>query len=436
MFNRKRQWVTEAELDADLPVLLGEPSNQQHFPSGLRAELTAAEVVIGRFFFVHEAQATRDDTQLKTFEFLHTTFGEYLIARLVTLELDELAETAERGTTRSRSAPLNDTFMHALLSFAPLTMRATIVSFIIERLQILPKTRRELLREVLLALFHRSLFPRHDTSYDSYEPDRIFVPARHAAYSANLVLLTVLIAGEITGRQLFPDSVDPVYDWRKITLLWASQLPKEGWNNLIHTVRLDRNWDNGRRVFRLKLRNAADQGATHCDLYWTYNEYPQPGVEFGWTTEHHEIIRKQIDFVCDTGVDSLAHALEPFWNDELGRMVTTFHDVGQGRPASAANALIKLWLAANKEKNPNELATVYDTCLRIATSDLALFDVDTRACFRRLFLCQLAANQRRLPPGWVHDAIRKINEVDRLATDEEPEPLRMAEEILGEPMAE
>ncbi|MGH3720860.1 MAG: hypothetical protein ACRDRI_18830 [Pseudonocardiaceae bacterium] len=95
-FNRGRQWVTETELDADLPALLVEPGDRQRPPSGLRAELTAAEVVIGRFFFVHEARATRDATRLATYEFLHTTFGEYLIGRLITRELDDLADT--RGT--------------------------------------------------------------------------------------------------------------------------------------------------------------------------------------------------------------------------------------------------------------------------------------------------------------------------------------------------
>ncbi|MGH3855995.1 MAG: NACHT domain-containing protein [Pseudonocardiaceae bacterium] len=65
MVNRGRQWVTESELDADLPALLGEQGNRQRPTSGLRAALTAAEVVIGRFFFIHEAQATRDTTRLK-----------------------------------------------------------------------------------------------------------------------------------------------------------------------------------------------------------------------------------------------------------------------------------------------------------------------------------------------------------------------------------
>ncbi|MGH3760180.1 hypothetical protein [Actinophytocola sp.] len=38
-----------------------------------------AQTVIGRFFLVHEAQASRDNARLKTYEFLHATFSEYLL---------------------------------------------------------------------------------------------------------------------------------------------------------------------------------------------------------------------------------------------------------------------------------------------------------------------------------------------------------------------
>jgi hypothetical protein len=267
MFNRGRQWVTDAELDADLPALLGEPGNRQSPTSGLRAPLTAAEVVIGRFFFIHEAQATRDSARLKTYEFLHTTFGEYLIARLATRELNDLADTAARSTTRSRPAPPDDAFLHAVLSFAPLTMRGTIVTFLAEQLQTLPHAGLEYARN----LFHHSLLPRHDTSYDSYEPDRISVPTRHATYSANLALMAVLAAGEITEQQLFPGRADPVDDWRRITLLWRSQLPEEGWANLIHTLELHRGWDDDRRILRLRMRETTELSTVPSDPYWTYN---------------------------------------------------------------------------------------------------------------------------------------------------------------------
>jgi hypothetical protein len=66
MFNRSRQWVTEAELDVDLAALLGQPTRRA---AGLRAELTAAQLLFGRFFFVHETQAIQDDQRRACHDF-------------------------------------------------------------------------------------------------------------------------------------------------------------------------------------------------------------------------------------------------------------------------------------------------------------------------------------------------------------------------------
>jgi hypothetical protein len=78
-FNRGRQWVTEADLDADLPVLLRTESAEP--TTSVRRSLTVGETILGRFFFIHEARARRDGQALQTYEFLHATFGEYLGAR-------------------------------------------------------------------------------------------------------------------------------------------------------------------------------------------------------------------------------------------------------------------------------------------------------------------------------------------------------------------
>jgi hypothetical protein len=436
MFNRGRQWVTEAELDADLPALLGEPGNRQSSTSGLRAELTAAEVVIGRFFFIHEAQATRDSTRLRTYEFLHATFAEYLIARLVTRELHDLADTAARSTTRSRSASLDDAFLHAMLSFAPLTMRGAIVTFLAEQVQMAPEAGRDL----LLTLFHRSLLPRHDTSYDGYEPDRLSVPARHAIYSANLALLAVLVAGEITGQQLFPDRTDTVDDWRRIALLWRSQLPKGGWDGLIRTLELHRGWDGNRRSLRLRMGETAKRHAAHFDPYWTYY-FGLGGVRrkgdprISWRHGNYEEMRAQSHFLCDITDDGVAHALEPFSGD-FDYMVTAFQDSRQGYPVSAANALITLWLTASQQKGPDELAAAYDTCLEIAIWGFAPFDVDIRTRFRDHFLRQLASDIHRLPTSWLGDAVKRINMAGVSTRMEGPALVRMANEILPELMAE
>src|SRR5205814_5059723 len=81
MFNRGRQWVTEDELSADLAVLLGTHGGPG-LASGFNEPATPAQIVVGHFFFIHQAQALRDNRHLTTCEFLHATFGEYLIARL------------------------------------------------------------------------------------------------------------------------------------------------------------------------------------------------------------------------------------------------------------------------------------------------------------------------------------------------------------------
>ncbi|MGH3720862.1 MAG: hypothetical protein ACRDRI_18840 [Pseudonocardiaceae bacterium] len=189
------------------------------------------------------------------------------------------------------------------------------------------------------------------------------------------------------------------------------------------------------------MSEATERHTTHSDPYWTYNFGPghesrQGEGWFAWRHAHYEDIRRQSHFLCDTEDDIVAHALEPFSRD-LGGMITTFHVPGQGRSVSAANALITLWLTAGQEKSPDELAVAYGACLQIAIIGFAPSDdVDVRARFRDHFLRQLAANYRRLPPSWLRDAIEKIKEAGESASDEGPELVRMANEILPELMAE
>jgi hypothetical protein len=188
------------------------------------------------------------------------------------------------------------------------------------------------------------------------------------------------------------------------------------------------------------VRETAELHATRSDPYWTYNfgpgnEYRQGGGMFSWVQENHELMRMQSCFLCDTKDDNVAHALEPFYRD-LGTMITSFHDFWQGRPISAANALITLWVNASQENGPDELAAAYDTCLQIAIHGFAPFDVKTRAGFRDHFIRQLATDYHRLPASWLGDAIKQIREAGKSTKNEGSELIRMASEILPELMAE
>jgi hypothetical protein len=101
MFNRSQQWVTEADLDADLTALSIAPVPASVAPSGFRTPLTAGQELIGRFFFIQRAQALRDDRKLQTYEFLHATFGEFLVARLAVRVLADL-DAREAAATLPR----------------------------------------------------------------------------------------------------------------------------------------------------------------------------------------------------------------------------------------------------------------------------------------------------------------------------------------------
>lgn len=444
MFSRGRQWVSDAELDVDLPALLGASGTHSSL-SGLRAPLTAAQVVAGRFFFIHEAQATRDNTLLRTYEFLHATFGEHLMARLVSHELSDLTNAARFSVGRARPVPADDAFLYALLSFMPLTMRATIVSFLTEQLQALPQPGRQQLTTVLLGLFRDSLGQRRDTRYSEYAPLQLPVPARHADYSANLAVLTVLSAGEVTGRQLFPAARDPVYDWRKLALLWRSQLPPEGWAGLVGTISLDRIWDNGQRDFILRPGETSGHSAWQLDPHWSRNRGPrdrarQQGLSFGFADVNDSWLRAQARFLCDADDDALIHALAPL-ADDFGHAISVFHSYWpeQGRAPSAAHALIRLWLTASKDSAPEELTAAYDTCLEIAI--LGRFSPSgtaTREHFRILVLRQIAVHQPRLPKDWFESVAIRIRDAVSNRADRVYDPaelLRIANETLPELMA-
>ncbi|TWP53310.1 hypothetical protein FKR81_04895 [Lentzea tibetensis] len=225
MFNRGAQWVDETSLNEDLEALFGAAEPER----GVRAHLTAAQLVLGRFFFVHEACATRDDATLQTYEFLHATFGEYLVARLIHQVLCDLAE-------RDLAAPsspfgdgrCDDGLLHALLSFAPLTTRAPVMTALRELSIGLERRQRDALRLLLVRLLRAAQLPRSDAGYPRYSPRPMTVPGRIAAYTANLALLIVVIGGELRSTDL--GDGDRVREWASLTYLWRSQMSAEEWS--------------------------------------------------------------------------------------------------------------------------------------------------------------------------------------------------------------
>jgi hypothetical protein len=260
MFNRGRQSVTETDLIADLTALQPEPGELTG-QSGRAAALTIAERMAGRFFFrlfVHRDEAMRgQQTMLSTYEFLHASFGEFLVARWIVNELSRLNEQLRRAADDPYPPAPDDAKLHALLSMTALSTREQRVLSFIEAL-LMEKHADELtdLRMLILTLFRTSLRPRSHNPYPQYQPSTQTAPAAFAAYSANIVLLTLLVA-EAEGRSTrelgrAKVSVTELHasgstllaqgqaldNFYAVTRLWHAQLTRSEWDSLLDAVRV------------------------------------------------------------------------------------------------------------------------------------------------------------------------------------------------------
>lgn len=415
MFNRGRHWVTENELSADLTALIGaDVSPRPHI--GFHEPSTPAQTVIGRFFFIHQARAIRNNTRLTTIEFLHATFSEYLIARLIARDLADLAAVTAVTTIRSRR-PSDHGFLRALLSFVPLTARAQIVVFLTALTRGPSHDGAEQLRRLLLIAFHDALEPARDPRHEDYAPEQITGPARHAAYSANLLLLIILIGGPVSGRDLFPQAPFPVVPWRQHALLWRSQFSGGSWRSLTATLQLRRIWDNDERDIVISTEQVS---SWRLDGFWINKIAPTDPMRKGWGWRRVDVhdLRRESHFTCDLAEDIIWHGLEPLIQEletrtseidaEVVEATTAFGVLSGEVAMSVTHALIKLWLASSRPAGTDELEQAYDNCLTVIERSRPEEDVESRDAYYARVLRQLAADRTRLSGEF------RIKTLDRL----------------------
>lgn len=402
MFNRGRQWVTEEELSADLEALLGSSPTVSPPARGFHAPPTAAQLAVGRFFFIHQAHAVRNDRLLTACEFLHATFGEFLVARLIARELAALAAMAGLTAGRGRKTA-DDSFLRVLLSFAPLTTRGKILDFLAILLRRFPKKDATLTRDALLNAFHDSLETR-DWGHHGYGP-HLTAPIRYAAYSANLLLLMVLADGPVTGHSLFPGASFPAAEWRRHSMLWRSQFAGERWASLASALSLERLWEGEEREIRV---SSGPWDPPYPDAYWIHVFPPQDERRkwIGWGNYDLESIRRESYFSCDGPEDIIWHGIAPLV-EELDRndpspdlapagATTSFATGIGGEAVSVTHALLQLWLASSQPTEPGDLGQVYENCLQVIHWSRHPSAEASRSSFFARVLRQLAADHERL----------------------------------------
>ncbi|XVU22330.1 NACHT domain-containing protein [Actinoplanes sp. CA-054009] len=384
MFNRGTQWITEPELEADLAALLVPSSPMSR--SDLRAPLTAAEKALGRFFFIHHSQASRDGADLRTYEFLHATFGEYLVAWIVWRALREIAAREAVSEFSLSAAPADDDRLHALLSFAPLSNRLPILTFLAESTASLTPEQRAPLTDLVIRLFRAAHLPRSARMYEAYQPRHQSVPARHAAYSANLVLLATCLSGVLTARELLGPVTDPVGDWHQEVLLWRSQLTSDEWSGISKVLDLERTWEGEERGFRLSLARG-EVSPPPVDPAWTYglpytdgrrDVYAQHGAP--------QLIRKEY-LQCGNLDDVLMHTVEPLF-DRLGEAVNLYLGFPRTGYVSAAHLLMRVWTLPLLDLTEDDRRDAYLHCMDAAP----YLTTDVQADYLRLIFDRLATD--------------------------------------------
>ncbi|GAA1790424.1 hypothetical protein [Actinomadura chokoriensis] len=134
--------------------------------AGFQQPLTSAQIVAGRFFFVHRSEATVGARRLTTLEFL--------IARLVVRELGELAAASALRSRRTT----DDRFLAALLSFTPLTGRENFVRlFLGDLVADLGAAEKERIGRVVIDLLQQ-VDTRDGWNRDGFGPERAGLPHR------------------------------------------------------------------------------------------------------------------------------------------------------------------------------------------------------------------------------------------------------------------
>lgn len=240
MFVRGRAVVSEAALDRDLPALCGAPGDEHQDEGGWARRATE------RFFFVH----ANDTGDTRDYEFLHATFGEFLVAWLAVYALRDLVRRHGRDEELAGQL-VDDDLLYAVTSFSCLAERGPTVGFAMELLGALPAEVRARSVTLLSALLRESLHERPRRSFLAFRPVRHPVPRRLAAYSANLTLLVVAASDKpVSVSELLHDSGD-FARWSSYAHLWKSQLGGEGWIGLIGALPARRVVDGGKRDIRL-----------------------------------------------------------------------------------------------------------------------------------------------------------------------------------------
>lgn len=301
MFVRSSHFVSAAELNRDLPVLFSEKNGD---------DTTPAERVVGRFFFIHRSEARSSGRKAHSYEFLHATFEEFLVAWLTVRALQDLANAGpHESTSTAYVGRPNDGFLYAALSFRCLAASGAVVGFLDELLAALPDTERAHCQSLIPDLLTDVLYPHPDRSRQDYEPVRKPFPKRAASYSANLVILFVLMADRpIRVNELFGYD-HPVESWYEHAHLWKAMFSPEEWDGLLDAVRAEK---PRREILLSREQGTPVSFISYLSYPSSYGTHPQETDFQAPSTSVAGIALRELAFLSNWSVEHFILELVPF----------------------------------------------------------------------------------------------------------------------------
>ncbi|MGM1063857.1 NACHT domain-containing protein [Saccharothrix sp. Mg75] len=240
MFNRGHQYVSDEDLAHDLGVFAPADPVER---TGFDTPLTAADRVVEDFFFIHSARmndgaGAEAGAGRRTYEFLHATFGEYLIAEVTLNLLVDAVAVRSRAPSRT-SRPVRkrvteeEDLLLAFLSHQVLVKRKPVLDFTVGLFARLEPEVRDDILELLNNLTKGAHEQAERGSYPDYSPSGATLVSRVATYSANLICLRVFLTGGPVPLE------EDLAEWRATVRLWQAGVDPEGWQALRKSLRLD-----------------------------------------------------------------------------------------------------------------------------------------------------------------------------------------------------
>lgn len=255
MFNRRSLHISREDLDQDLRYFTEASPKDQ----GVGVRLTEAELVLGGFFFIHESRSRVEPSdglersaRATAFEFLHNTFGEFLVADFLLRELLREARTIAslreldelRSALDQRLTYVTDRWFASLV-YTPLHTRPVVLRMMREWAPQRAELQGRSLESVLVELKHLGnrqlrniLNGRAIPSVMMGERPTPFpkmpVLGHVAVYTLNLVVLQAAVSrtGYLFDEEQFEFGRGECRPWDRLTAVWRSWLPLESLTGL------------------------------------------------------------------------------------------------------------------------------------------------------------------------------------------------------------